>query len=70
MTRFYDYRAQGERTDEALRAAQIDALRGAFAETARDAAGTRGIAAPAPPVVDDASRAFHWAAFSLYGDWY
>jgi CHAT domain-containing protein/Tfp pilus assembly protein PilF len=70
MARFYRYRAQGKRTDEALRAAQLDALRGALSNTVGDAAGTRGIAAPSPRAVDDPRRAFHWAAFSLYGDWW
>ena len=45
MTRFYRHLQSGRTKDEALRAAQIDMIRGSH------------------------SRPFHWAAFTLSGDW-
>ena len=57
MTRFYTYLKSGRPKDDALRAAQIDLIRGrAPAAGARSARG-------------EWSRPYHWAAFFLNGDW-
>jgi CHAT domain-containing protein/tetratricopeptide (TPR) repeat protein len=58
MKRFYGYLKAGRTKDEALRASQIDLIRGGASAgpNAKD---------PAP----SASHPFHWAAFQLIGDW-
>ena len=47
MSRFYRYLRQGRSKDQALRAAQLDAIRSQ----------------------SPFAHPFHWAAFSLFGDW-
>ncbi len=71
MERFYGYLKRGLAKDEALRAAQIDLIRGAADGRPDAAEGTRGmkrLAKSGAPPVSYASP-FYWAAFQLYGDW-
>lgn len=59
MTRFHRHRTAGLPTDEALRAAQIELIRGPI-EVAASGGRPRKMNASAP---------FFWAAFQLFGDW-
>jgi CHAT domain-containing protein/Tfp pilus assembly protein PilF len=53
MTRFYGHLTSGKSKDDALRAAQLEMIRGAD-----QSAGARRFVHP-----------FHWAAFQVFGDW-
>lgn len=59
MIRFYRRLAASEPAGEALRAAQVELLRGPI-EIAGD---------PGESVVHDFTAPYHWAAFQLIGDW-
>jgi len=59
MIRFYRHLRDGLSKDEALRAAQIELIRGPIEVT--DADGQR--------VQIDASAPYYWAAFQIFGDW-
>jgi CHAT domain-containing protein len=59
MLRFYRHLRSGLPKDEALRAAQLELIRGPIEVT--DNRGRR--------VLKDASAPFYWAAFQVYGDW-
>jgi CHAT domain-containing protein len=59
MIRFYRHLRDGLSKDEALRAAQIELIRGPIEVT--DADGRK--------VRMDASAPYYWAAFQVYGDW-
>jgi CHAT domain-containing protein len=59
MTRFHRHRAAGLPTDEALRAAQIELIRGPITLATSSGKAMRM----------DASAPFFWAAFQVFGDW-
>jgi CHAT domain-containing protein/Tfp pilus assembly protein PilF len=59
MTRFHRHRAAGLSTDEALRAAQIELIRGPVTLATSKGQGMKM----------DASAPFFWAAFQVFGDW-
>jgi CHAT domain-containing protein/Flp pilus assembly protein TadD len=59
MVRFYRYLKEGLPKDEALRAAQMELIRGPIQVT--NDKGER--------VEVDASAPYYWAAFQIYGDW-
>jgi CHAT domain-containing protein/Tfp pilus assembly protein PilF len=59
MIRFYRHLRDGLSKDEALRAAQIELIRGPIEVT--DADGRK--------VRIDASAPYYWAAFQIFGDW-
>jgi len=59
MIRFYRHLRSGLSKDEALRAAQIQLIRGPIEVT--DADGQK--------IRIDASAPYYWAAFQIYGDW-
>ncbi len=59
MTRFYRHLHDGKSKDEALRAAQIELIRGPI-QMAND---------EGDKVEKDASAPYHWAAFQVIGDW-
>jgi CHAT domain-containing protein len=59
MTRFHRHRAAGMSTDEALRAAQTELIRGPI----------RLKTSQGQDMEMDASAPFFWAAFQLFGDW-
>lgn len=59
MIRFYRRLAEGESTESALRAAQVELLRGPI-----EVADGSGESA-----VHDFTAPYHWAAFQLIGDW-
>jgi CHAT domain-containing protein len=59
MTRFHRHRAAGLPTDEALRAAQIELIRGPITLATSSGKGMKM----------DASAPFFWAAFQVFGDW-
>jgi CHAT domain-containing protein len=56
MGRFYASLKEGRSKDDALRAAQIDLIHGARSTPVTAESG-------------EWSRPFHWAAFTLSGDW-
>ncbi len=58
MIRFYQHLRDGKPKDEALRAAQIELLRGPI-EVRKDGR----------TVERDASAPYYWAAFQIIGDW-
>jgi CHAT domain-containing protein len=59
MRRFYGRLMAGVSTDEALRQAQLEPIRGPLEMTDGDG----------PPGRLDASNPFHWTAFELNGAW-
>jgi CHAT domain-containing protein len=59
MTRFHRHYAAGLPKDEALRAAQIELIRGPIALDTSNGESLKM----------DASAPFFWAAFELFGDW-
>ncbi|MCP4546832.1 MAG: CHAT domain-containing protein [bacterium] len=59
MIRFYRSLRDGMSKDEALRAAQIELIRGPI-----EVPGENGELVP-----KDYSAPYHWAAFQLIGDW-
>ncbi len=59
MVRFYRHLKEGLSKDEALRATQIELIRGPIQVTSGE--GER--------VEFDASAPYYWAAFQIYGDW-
>jgi len=59
MVRFYKHLKDGMTKDEALRAAQIELIRGPI-EITNEKGEVEKI---------DASAPYYWAAFQLYGDW-
>ena len=59
MVRFYRYLKEGKTKDEALRAAQIELIRGPVG--VRNEAGRL--------VERDFSAPYRWAAFQVFGDW-
>jgi CHAT domain-containing protein/tetratricopeptide (TPR) repeat protein len=59
MVRFYKHLKEGMSKDEALRAAQIELIRGPI-EITNEKGEVEKI---------DASAPYYWAAFQLYGDW-
>ncbi len=59
MLRFYRYLREGMPKDEALRAAQMELIRGPIEVTDADGRKT----------TMDASAPYYWAAFQIYGDW-
>jgi CHAT domain-containing protein/tetratricopeptide (TPR) repeat protein len=59
MARFYTHLKAGRSKDEALRAAQIDFIR-------RKSSSSGGQPGPRP---GDWSHPYHWAGFSIVGDW-
>ncbi len=59
MVRFYKHLRAGATKDEALRAAQMEFIRGPVTVTNAD--GTT--------IERDLSSPFYWAAFQLIGDW-
>jgi len=59
MIRFYRHLRDGKSKDEALRAAQIELIRGPIKTVDDDG----------NPVERDFSAPYHWAAFQLIGDW-
>jgi len=59
MVRFYRHLKEGKTKDEALRAAQIELIRGPI-EITNEKGEIEKI---------DASAPYYWAAFQLYGDW-
>jgi len=69
MKRFYAHLGQGRPKDEALRAAQIDMIRGPTAQD--DSRDLRGIRLPeqGKGAAGRYASPFYWAAFQLYGDW-
>jgi len=71
MERFYGYLKQGRPEDEALRAAQIDLIRGTGSGAPVPGDEMRGMKRLAKSGDRPTSYAspFHWAAFQLYGDW-
>jgi CHAT domain-containing protein len=62
MSRFYAYLKAGQSKDAALRAAQLD-----FIRAGRGSVGTAG--RRTPEGAKGFSHPFHWAAFTLTGDW-
>ena len=82
MKRFYSHLSRGAPKDEALRAAQIELLRGPLRLEGDDptrgvvgvstsGSGDEGRVRPPKQAVRemDASHPFYWAAFVLSGDW-
>jgi CHAT domain-containing protein/Tfp pilus assembly protein PilF len=59
MVRFYKHLKEGKTKDEALRAAQIELIRGPI-EITNEKGEVEKV---------DASAPYYWAAFQLYGDW-
>lgn len=59
MVRFYKHLKNGKAKDEALRAAQIELIRGPI-EITNEKGEIEKV---------DASAPYYWAAFQLYGDW-
>ncbi|MCP4592722.1 MAG: tetratricopeptide repeat protein [bacterium] len=59
MTRFYRHLREGKAKDEALRAAQLELLRGPI-QVQGETGEYQEIEASAP---------YYWAAFQIYGDW-
>ena len=59
MIRFYRHLRSGLPKDEALRAAQLDFIRGPIEVTDLDGQKVR----------KDASAPYYWAAFQIFGDW-
>ncbi|MCP4547133.1 MAG: tetratricopeptide repeat protein [bacterium] len=59
MIRFYRHLRSGLPKDEALRAAQLELIRGPIEVTGADG----------QKVQKDASAPYYWAAFQIYGDW-
>jgi CHAT domain-containing protein len=59
MVRFYKHLKAGKTKDEALRAAQIELIRGPI-EITNEKGEVEKV---------DASAPYYWAAFQLYGDW-
>ena len=59
MIRFYSHLRSGLSKDEALRAAQLEFIRGPIEMTMLE--GNR--------VMKDASAPYYWAGFQIYGDW-
>ncbi len=59
MVRFYRHLGSGKPKDEALRAAQIELIRGPI----------DGVGADGEKTLVDASAPYYWAAFQIIGDW-
>jgi CHAT domain-containing protein len=69
MTRFYGYLEGGKPKDEALRAAQLDLIRGEIEIDPATPEGRRGVARLAKAEgAPEYAAPFYWAAFELHGD--
>jgi CHAT domain-containing protein len=66
MTRFYTHLADGASKADALRAAQLEMIRGGDVVTDDRQREIGGVSAPAGSM---ASAPFRWASFQLIGDW-
>jgi CHAT domain-containing protein len=69
MRRFYRHLKLGKAKADALRAAQLELLRGATSTGVREGSTARGVGARVADAASERSHPFRWAAFQLVGDW-